>query len=79
MAYLIKIYDHATGEEVEREMTADEQAIRDKEVSDWLEIQAGKKQVAQIAQAAKAAAEAKLAALGLTTDDLKALGLGASQ
>jgi hypothetical protein len=26
--------------------------------------------------AAKAAAEAKLAALGLTTDDLKALGLG---
>ena len=28
------------------------------------------------AAAAKAAAEAKLAALGLTTDDLKALGLG---
>jgi len=28
------------------------------------------------AEAAKAAAEAKLAALGLTTDDLKALGLG---
>jgi hypothetical protein len=28
------------------------------------------------AEAAKAAAQAKLAALGLTTDDLKALGLG---
>jgi hypothetical protein len=28
------------------------------------------------AQAAKDAAQAKLAALGLTTDDLKALGLG---
>lgn len=28
------------------------------------------------AQTAKAAAQAKLAALGLTTDDLKALGLG---
>jgi hypothetical protein len=28
-----------------------------------------------IVQAAKAAAQAKLAALGLTTDDLKALGL----
>jgi hypothetical protein len=28
------------------------------------------------AETAKAAAEAKLAALGLTTDDLKALGLG---
>ena len=28
------------------------------------------------AQTAKEAAEAKLAALGLTTDDLKALGLG---
>ena len=29
-------------------------------------------------QAAKAAAEAKLAALGLTADDLKALGLGSN-
>jgi hypothetical protein len=30
------------------------------------------------AEAAKAAAEAKLAALGLTADDLKALGLGSN-
>ena len=76
MTEQIGIYDHETGETIVREMTADEQAIRDKEVSDWLEIQAEKEQVAQIAQAAKEAAQAKLAALGLTTDDLKALGLG---
>ena len=75
MADLIKIYDHATGEEIEREMTEAEQAIRDKEVSDWLEIKAQKQQAAEAAEAAKEAAQAKLAALGLTTDDLKALGL----
>ena len=72
----IKIYDHATGEEIERVMTAEEQAIRDKEVSDWLKIKQEKQQAVQAAEAAKTAAEAKLAALGLTTDDLKALGLG---
>ena len=75
MENLIKIYDHATGEEIEREMTEAEQAVRNKEISDWLEIQAEKEQAAQAAQAAKEAAQAKLAALGLTTDDLKALGL----
>jgi len=51
----------------------------EKACSDWAEMR-----LAQIAmenelaatQAAKAAAEAKPAALGLTADDLKALGLG---
>jgi hypothetical protein len=39
------------------------------------EIDAAIKQIKADELAAKAAAEAKLAALGLTTDDLKALGL----
>ncbi len=68
-----KIVDIATGEEsiVEREETADEIAYREKAQADV---------EAQIAEAetkaqAKAVAEAKLAALGLTTEDLEALGL----
>ena len=73
---LITIYDHATGETIEREMTNEEQAIRNKEVADWLEAKAIKDAELAQTEAAKAAAEAKLAALGLTTDDLKALGLG---
>jgi hypothetical protein len=40
------------------------------------QIDAAKAQAEAEAAAKKAAAEAKLAALGLTTDDLKALGLG---
>jgi hypothetical protein len=78
MADLIKIYDHATGEEIERELTADEQAVRDKEVADWLEAKAIKDAELAQAEAAKTAAQAKLAALGLTADDLKALGLGSN-
>jgi hypothetical protein len=75
MADLVKIYDHATGEEIEREMTNEEQAVRDKEVADWLEAKTIKDAELAQAEAAKAAAEAKLTALGLTPDDLKALGL----
>jgi len=68
------ITDVVTGETTTRELTADELAWRAKEhestlpTQEQLEIQAA-------AQAAKAAAEAKLEALGLTTDDLRALGL----
>jgi hypothetical protein len=75
MDNLIKIYDHATGEEIEREMTPEEQAIRDKEVSDWLEAKAIKDAAAAEAVAAREVAAAKLVAIGLTADDLKALGL----
>ena len=41
----------------------------------WAEVQAEIKADVQAKQDAKTAAQAKLAALGLTTDDLKALGL----
>jgi regulator of protease activity HflC (stomatin/prohibitin superfamily) len=76
MTNQIGLYNHDTGEQVVREMTNEEQAIRDKEVADWLEAKAIKEAELAQAEAAKAAAEAKLAALGLTADDLKALGLG---
>jgi len=68
----IKIVNAQTGEEVIREMNAEE-------LAQWEidKIQFAKKAAYEAqAEAAKAAAEAKLAALGLTADDLKALGLG---
>lgn len=42
----------------------------------FAKVETAKAQAQAQATAAKAAAEAKLAALGLTSDDLKALGLG---
>jgi hypothetical protein len=69
---IIKIVNTATGEEIDREMTDDEFAAYQTEKAE----QALKTQAESEAEAAKAAAQAKLAALGLTTDDLKALGLG---
>ena len=67
----VKFFDVETNEELIREMNDEEYAVHltlVKKVEDDL---------AKLneAQAAKSAAEAKLAALGLTADDLKALGL----
>ena len=67
----VKFFDVETSEEIIREMNDEEYAVHltlVKKVEDDL---------AKLneAQAAKSAAEAKLAALGLTADDLKALGL----
>ena len=61
-----------TNEVLVRELTADEIA------QSKIDADNDKAYSAAITQAAtdKAAATAKLAALGLTTDDLKALGLG---
>lgn len=67
----IKIHNVETGEIVERELTASEleQLAKDEEVSK-------KRQEAfEAIEASKQAAQAKLTALGLTIDDLKALGL----
>jgi hypothetical protein len=66
----IVIIDGTTGEQVQREMTAEEVAEYEYRWREPKEIEAE-----AIKAAAKAAAEAKLAGLGLTTDDLKALGL----
>jgi hypothetical protein len=74
MKTIERIFDVVTGEttDIERDMTS-------QEIADY---QANKLQAEQKAQqfaeaeTKRAAAEAKLAALGLTADDLKALGLG---
>jgi hypothetical protein len=67
----IKIVNIETGEEIIRDATNAEiaQMAKDKTESDAIKAEAEAK-----AQA-KVAAEGKLAALGLTTDDLRALGL----
>ena len=67
----IKIVDAQTGEETLRDMNAAELAQLAKEVAEREALE----QAEAEAQAKKSAAEAKLEALGLTADDLKALGL----
>jgi hypothetical protein len=54
------------------DLTADEY---DAQILIWADIRLSKENAKTEAEADKAAAQAKLAALGLTTDDLKALGL----
>jgi|688.fasta_scaffold2686346_1 hypothetical protein len=66
----IGIYDHATGENIIREMTPEEQAERDAEVATELAIQAQ----AQAEAEAKAQAKAELLErLGITADEAKLL------
>lgn len=67
----IKIHNAETGEVIERDMTATELAQWE---TDKAETKAKAEAVAQ-AEANKASALAKLEALGLDADDLKALGL----
>ena len=67
----IQITDAQTGEVVEREMTETElQAYKIEQAADTARLEQAAK-----AEADKEAVQAKLAALGLTADDLKALGL----
>jgi hypothetical protein len=68
---MITIHNAETGEIIEREMNAAELAQHAKDNADAQTRAAAQAE----AEAAKAVAQAKLAALGLTTDDLKALGL----
>jgi hypothetical protein len=68
----VKIVNADTGEEIIRDANAQE--IAQMEADSLLNDELNK--IETEALAAKAAAEAKLAALGLTADDLKALGLG---
>lgn len=72
MTYIERIINLETGETTERPYTAEEIAdveARQTKAQDEVQAEATK-------AAAKVAATAKLAALGLTEDDLKALGLG---
>jgi hypothetical protein len=67
----VKEVNAETGEETLRDMNAAELAQLAKDVAERETIEAAEAKAA----ADKAAAGAKLAALGLTADDLKALGL----
>jgi hypothetical protein len=67
----IRIHDLATNEIIDREMTDSEFEAHKLQQA----IDAAYAKEMQEAEAAKEAAQAKLAALGLTTEDLKALGL----
>jgi hypothetical protein len=67
----IKIVNLETGEEIVREMNADELAQREADKA----LAAAHQAEAEVKAQAKAAAEAKLVALGLDLDDLRALGL----
>ncbi len=67
----VKFFDAETNEELIREMNDEEYATHLEVVAKAAENEAKLQQ----ANEAKAAAEAKLAALGLTTEDLRALGL----
>jgi hypothetical protein len=68
---IIKIHNIETDEIIEREMNDEEYAAY--EANELLIAEKERKINEQAAK--KTAAEAKLAALGLTADDLKALGL----
>lgn len=70
---LIYFYDHTTEEIILREMSDEEQTQRNNEIDDW---KTAKEAKIKANAEAKAIAEAKLAVIGLTADDLKALGLG---
>jgi hypothetical protein len=71
----ITITDALTGETIERAMTNDEQAERNALLAEAEAEAKAKKALADKALEDRATAEAKLAALGLTSDDLRALGL----
>jgi hypothetical protein len=68
-----RIFDFTTGEtvDIERDMTADEIAELEANRTKTL----ARKEELALAQVKRETAEAKLAALGLTAEDLKALGL----
>jgi hypothetical protein len=71
MTHTIKIHNCETGEVIERDMTKAEIAHLESVRKDGDAEELVKQQML----VTKAAAQAKLEALGLTADDLKALGL----
>lgn len=68
---IIKIHNVETGKVIKREMTDQELAQREADAVAY----AAQKALDDAAAQAKASAEAKLVALGLSLDDLRALGI----
>ncbi len=62
-----------TGEVTERPLTADEISQREADAAAFAAEQAAREAAEAAAEEAKASAEAKLAALGLTADEIAAL------
>ena len=75
MTYEITEHNAETGEIITRPMTDEEVANHQRQVQIRIDYLAKQESENAQAETKKAAAEAKLAALGLTADDLKALGL----
>jgi hypothetical protein len=71
MEKTIGIFDNETGEQIVRAMNAQE---LEEDAIFLADIERKKLEIADAIEA-KEAAKAKLAALGLTSDDLKAIGL----
>ena len=63
----------ATGEVTERELTAEEIAQREADAAAYATAKAAADAAEAVAATARASAEAKLAALGLTGDEIAAL------
>ena len=72
---MIRIVNLETGEVVEREFNAEELAQQQIDTAADLAARQAKETEAEALAEAKAIAQAKLAALGLTVEDLTALGL----
>ena len=67
------VVDCSTGITTEVELTAEEIAQREVDALAWAEVEAEREAVESAKASAKASAEAKLAALGLTADEITAL------
>jgi hypothetical protein len=67
------IVDCSTGVTTEVELTVEEVAQREADAAAFAEIKAAEEAAAQAKVDAKASAEAKLAALGLTPEEISAL------
>jgi hypothetical protein len=72
MSKVIEI-DCSTGESIERDMTPDELAAQAQAQADFEADRVAAEAEAEAKAAAKASAEAKLAALGLTAEEIAAL------
>lgn len=66
----IYLYDHATGQEVEREMNEEEAAAREIHVNEWLNAKEAKAEEERTKATAKADLLAKL---GITEEEAKLL------
>lgn len=71
--HIIAEVNCTTGESIERPMTTEEIAVLEAQAAEWATYEAERTAIVDAKAAAKASAEAKLAALGLTADEIAAL------